>query len=116
MPNSSVDMSVTIKGPLFSERIDATVKRAMVEEVLDKVDERVTRVPKSPKRGRANNTVEAHRADQGTDQQLEIDSTLNWPRTVGRSWLQYNTNAIKKLAPNVIRKAGRRIAQELGGN
>jgi len=38
-----IEVTGTVKGPLFSQRIDETTKRVIVEEVLDKIDERVTR-------------------------------------------------------------------------
>lgn len=110
-----IEVTATVRGPLFTQRIDETTKRVMVEEVLDKVNERVTRVPRSPKAGRKNNTIEARRQDREAEVALGITSTLNWPRTKGAAWLRYNIGAIKKIAPNVIRKAGRRLAEELGG-
>ena len=110
-----IEVTGTVKGPLFSQRIDETTKRVIVEEVLDNIDERVTRIPRSPNLGRKNNTIESRRQDREPEVALGITSTLNWPRTRGTAWLRYNVGAIKKLAPNVIRKAGKRLAEELGG-
>jgi hypothetical protein len=116
MANSQLNIDVKIKGPLFDKRIDDTVKAAMLDEVFEKVDARVARIPRSAKLGRKNNTISSYRKDAGLEQTDTIESTLNWPRTTGRSWLGHNMAAIRKMAPNVIRAAGRRIAKDLGGN
>ena len=110
-----LDIQVNIKGPLFATRIDEATKRVILEDVFDKVDQRVMRQPRSPKLGRKNNTLEARRTDRGREASLTVTSTRHWPRTKGTAWLRYNIGAVKKIAPNVIRKAGRRLAEELGG-
>jgi hypothetical protein len=111
-----IRLDIDLKGPFFSKHIDDETKHALYVEVLDKVDQRVMRQPRSPKLGRKNNTLESRRREAQGEVAQDIESTLNWPRTRGTSWVGYNMNAIRKLAPNVIRAAGRRIAAELGGS
>lgn len=116
MPGDAFDLTVTVKGPLFSEKVDAVIKAAVIEEVLDKVEERVLRSPsRRASLGRRNNTIGTMREESGDTQELTIDSTRVWPRTKGGAWFRYNARAIRKLAPNVIRKATRRIVEDLGG-
>ncbi len=109
-------LDVDLKGPFFSARIDDVTKRAIYGEVLDKVDERLMRQPRSPKAGRKNNTLSSKRRESSDEVAQDVDTTLNWPRTKGTAWVGYNIAAVKKLAPHVIRAVGRRIATDLGGS
>ena len=113
---TDIQVDVQLKGPFFGKRIDEETRQTIYAEVLDKAEERLMRQPRSPKLGRKNNTLSAKRYGRGEDYSLDVDSTLNWPRTKGTAWTSYNIAAVRKLAPNVIRAAGRRLAQSLGGN
>jgi len=108
-------VNVVIRGPLFSSRIDEVTRQAIVGEVIDKAEQRVMRKARSPKPGRKNNTLSARRHQREAEQAVTFDTTLNYPRTSGVSWARYNLGVLRKLAPNVVRAAGRRIARELGG-
>jgi len=112
---ADVRIDVDLKGPFFAARIDDATRRAIVGEVLDKAEQRMMRRARSPKAGRKNNTLSSRRHQSAAEQSVSVDTTLNYPRTKGTSWLRYNVGAVRKLAPNVIRAAGRRIARELGG-
>jgi hypothetical protein len=113
---ADVDFNFTMRGPLFEKNVTDEVRHAIVGEVLDKVDQRVMRKARSPKLGRKNNTLSSKRMEQRKgEQSLQVDSTLNYPRTRGTAWVKYNVAMVRKLAPNVIRAAGRRLAQQLGG-
>lgn len=112
---ADVEIDVVLRGPLFSARIDEATKRAIVGEVIEKAEKRVMRTPRSPKAGRKNNTLSARRHQQQAAQSVTFDTSLNYPRTTGSAWSRYNLGVLRKLAPNVVRAAGRRIARELGG-
>lgn len=113
---ASLEVKTTLKGPLFSTNLDGAAKRAVREELVDKVEERVLRVPRSPKLGRKNNTLSSRQFSSANEESMEVDSTLNWPRTKGTAWLAYNLGAVRKMAPNVVRAIARRLAQEAGGS
>lgn len=113
---ANMQVKTTLKGPLFSSNLDGAAKRAVREELVDKVEERVLRVPRSAKLGRKNNTLSSRQFGNNEEQSMEVDSTLNWPRTSGRSWLAYNIGTVRKMAPNVVRAIARRLAQEAGGS
>lgn len=117
-----VQISIDLKGPFFEARIDEATKRVIYDEVIDKVEQRWRRQPRSPKPGRKNNTLSYRRSESRDEVILAVDTTLNRPRTTGSAWVkywagsEYNQGVIRRLATNVIRKAGKRIAAELGGS
>ena len=77
-----------------------------MSEAVDTVMERPLRVRKSRQgAGIRNNTLRGERRGlSGT-----VTSTLNNPRQTGASWLSYNIAAIRKMLPNVMKKAVQRI-------
>ena len=105
----SVDITVKLTGPLFSKSVDAVVKRAIVEEALDKVDERMERSARGRGEGRKRNTVTRERRDLV----LSVNSTLIRPRTTGRAWTSKNMGIIKAMTPRVLRKVAQRAAEGL---
>lgn len=112
MAGRSIDLNVTISGPLFSKRIDPVVKRAIVEEALEKIEERMVRSARSGgvnALGRRRNVVTQRR--QNLD--LHIESTLRNPRQTGRAWGDKNMAIIKAMTRNVLNKATQRIVGEL---
>jgi len=113
MVDVRVDMD--LKGPFFGANVTDEVRESILSEVLDKVEQRAMRTPRSPKAGRKNNTLSSKRHEQAAAMSLSIDSTLNRPRVTGGAWVKFNIGMIRKLAPNVVRAAGRRLAQRLGG-
>ncbi len=100
-------VAVTLKGPLFEKKIDAVVEKAIVEEALKKVDERVQRGGKGL--GARRNIV----SRKLTGLELTVDTTKIRPRTKGTSWQKKNLQIIKRMVPNVVRKTALRIASEL---
>lgn len=108
---TAIDVRVTLKGGLFSKGIPPVVERALKEEALAKVRERINRPYRGKRLGRARNIVTP------TEQELTLreDSTLIPPRTKGTSWQRKNVAIVKSMAPRVMKKAAQRIAEEMGG-
>lgn len=107
---TAIDVNVTLKGKLFTKKIDDVVKRAIVEEVLVKVDERFGRARQGRGLGAQRNTITRQR--RGLE--LEVRSTRVWPRTKGTAWTRKNIGTIKSMSGRVARKAATRIVEELG--
>lgn len=85
------------------------------EQARDTIVTRLMRPP--PKKGRGkrkglppgagviNNTLTPTMQGSGAT----IDSTLNFPRTVGSAWTSYNAVVFKAMAPSVVNKMIERI-------
>ena len=106
-------VNVTIKGPLFSKRIDKVIQQQIMQEAMPKFEKRVRR--KGRKIGRKRNPIGPGRLTLGGGVTMELESSLNWPRTTGSTWTSKNVAAIKPMAPRVLRKLAREITRELGG-
>jgi hypothetical protein len=131
-------VTVTIRGPLFSKKIDQVVKDAIVAESLLKIQERVERPGR--RLGRKNNRLSSRR----NALVLDVASTLRDPsvtrqripsfgsgrgrrpnpqfnpRSRGTAWVrkhvgggQYGKGIIGAMAPAVLRKTAQRIIGEL---
>lgn len=108
-----MDISVQLTGPMFTKEAKPVVEKALGEEALRKISERMERSARSGGKkalGRRRNTI----TQTQNGLVLDIDSTLIWPRTKGSSWYRKNERIITAMTKNVLRKAGRRIAEELG--
>jgi hypothetical protein len=103
---SAIDINVTLKGHLFEKKIDETVKKALVQEVLVKVGERMDRQGKGL--GAKRNRITKK---QAAELELLVESTRIWPRTKGTAWTRKNIAIVKAMAPRVMRKAAQRIAE-----
>ena len=103
-----MNISVTISGPLFRKKVDAVVKAAIVEEVLEKIGQRMERGGKGL--GARRNVV-SHRI---AGLAMEVETTRRFPRTRGAAWARKNVGIVRGMAPNVLRKTALRIVEELG--
>ena len=104
---TQIQVSVTLKGPLFSKKIDQVVKAAMIEETLEKIGQRMERGGKGL--GAKRNII----SRQTAALEMGVQSTRHFPRTRGTAWTQKNVAIVKAMAPRVLRKAALRIAGEL---
>ena len=103
---------ITVRGPLFTKRIDKTVEQAIIKEAMDKFGERVRR--KGRKIGRKRNPIGEGKLTKGRGEvKLELETSLNYPRTTGRSWQRKNIAAVKAMRGRVLRKLAKRIVGEL---
>lgn len=109
----NINATVTLKGPLFEKKIDDVVKKAIIEETLQKVNERMGR--KGPQgSGGKGLGVKRNIVDRKlTGLELKVDTTKIRPRTKGTSWQRKNVSIIKAMVPRVVRKTAQRIASEL---
>jgi hypothetical protein len=110
--SASIDVTVTVSGPLMKARLNDNLKRAVYEEAFAKFEERINRRPgPRARRGRGlgmlRNTVTSERSDLT----LIETSTLIWPRTKGRAWTAKNIGIVKSMAPRVIRKVVARMLE-----
>ena len=109
----SLTLDVTIKGPLLTKKIDAVVKKAIVEETLQKISERLGRKGAQGSGGKGLGVKRNIVDRQLSDIELTVDTTKIWPRTKGTSWNRKNVAIIKSMAPRVLRKTAARIVSEL---
>ena len=105
---SQIQVHVTVKGPLFTKKLDSLVRNAMYEEAVEKITARMERGGKGL--GARRNVVTTRRLDPLTG---EASSTLHRPRTKGTAWTRKNVAIAKAMAPRVLRKAALRITSEL---
>jgi hypothetical protein len=109
---STLDVTVTLKGPLFSSNLINRNRRALQEEVIRKVGERMNR---RGQRGSGGKGLGVERnvvtQEQRSELELLVESTRRWPRTKGTSWQRKNIGIVKSMAPRVLRKAALRIAE-----
>ena len=103
----NLTVAVNLKGPMFTKKIDDVVKKAIVEETLKKIDERVQRQGKGL--GARRNVIDR----KLTGLELTVDTTKIRPRTKGTAWQRKNVSIIKAMAPRVARKTALRIVGEL---
>lgn len=118
----SVKFDVRQSGRFFTANMSQTVERAVQEEVLRKVAERLERSAKTRRSkgrvlvGQARNTVTV------ASRELEVSatSTLKAPRNKGTSWSRkhlggppFGKGIVGAMIPNVARKTANRIVQEL---
>lgn len=120
----NVQFDVALSGPIFSPGIDETIKRVIVDETLNKVDERIERSSKARRsKGRILVTNPKNRVTRRRqDLTLEATTTLIGRRNTGRSWVRkhlgspgYGKGIIGAMLPRVLRKTARRLAEEMGG-
>lgn len=112
---------VTATGPFFTKLITPTVKAAIVEETLNKVDERMARSAAATRSkghvlvANPRNRVTRSRADLT----WQASSTLLSLRRKGTSWIEkhvgsrYGKGIIPAMLPVVIRKTADRIIGDL---
>ena len=106
------NVSVTLRGPLFTKRIDKVVEQQILDQAMPKFEKRVRR--KGRKIGRKRNPIGPGKLTRGGGVTLVMESSLNNPRTTGRAWTRKNVAAVKAMAPRVLRKLAKGLTQELG--
>jgi hypothetical protein len=117
-----LNITVTLRGPLFTKKIDATVKKAILTEGLERIGKeldiktaRLIRRPLTHKKGAGlgakRNPV--HRKTAGIVMDI-ISRIGKYPRMSGRRWTENNMVAIYRMAPRMLRKIANRIVSELG--
>lgn len=109
---------VTLRGPLFEKKINKTIERQIITQAMAKFEKRVRRPSKKAQKriGFKRNPINRGDLHLGRGVAMELHSPTNWPRTTGYAWTNANIAAIKRMAPNVLRKLAREIVAELGGS
>lgn len=108
-----VDIKVNIKGlPELERKLDGDfLVHPAVDEAVQKIMDRPLRVRKRGQgAGIRNNALSATREGLSA----RVQSTLRHPRRTGAAWTRYNIAAMRKMAPNVLRAAARRIEGTFG--
>lgn len=142
---TSLDVSVTLRGPLFTKDVRAVVEAAIVKEVFEKATA-IIEVPSARARKRLGfrrNKLRHTRSGLVLDEFSTVagpesfkkpkplhprgrgtgtprpgwqEKVRNYnPRRSGKTWASKNINRLKYALPNQARATGKRIAAELGG-
>lgn len=104
----SVTMDVKLRGPMFEGKISSKVERAILEEGVEKIGQRMERGGRGL--GAKRNTIT--RRVRGR-MESEARSTRRAPRTKGTAWLRKNEQVGKAMAPRVLRAVAKRIVSEI---
>jgi len=117
----SISVQVTVRGPLFSKKIDKVVKDAMIQKCFKDVDKRLSRPP--PKRkallGMRRNPVKTRLETVAATNQIiklhfeHVESRFHSPRRTGKAWVRKNIGIIKSIVRNTIKAVANQIASEL---
>ena len=121
--------NVILRGPLFEKKINTVVKRALVQQCMERLDKEMTIKTERLKRkggkwpsgrrkglGAKRNIVTAEKAFGMTVAQelkLTIESTTKSPRTKGTMWVRKNVAWMRKMAPRILKKAANQVVGEL---
>ena len=112
-----IALKVTVKGPLFSKKIDAVVKAAMIDECMKEIDKRLSRPPPKKKLGMMRNPVKTRMGTgMGQDATLafeHVESQFHSPRRTGSSWVKKNIGIIHSVARRNLKAVANRIVREL---
>lgn len=114
-----IAVNVTLRGRIFEGKAGATIKRAIYDEALVKINERMTRKGSQGSGGSGigvkRNIISSKL--RGDLNELLISSTrggrAHWPRTQGTFWQRKNIAITKAMAPRVIRALAKRIEADL---
>lgn len=116
----AIDITVKVNGGIFSKNIPESVRNSLREEVLLKVNQRMTR---QGARGSGGKGLGVQRNTVGSFVDISaltmtVESTHggkeHWPRVKGTAWQRKNIGIIRAMAPRVLRKAADRIVAEMG--
>lgn len=105
----SVSITATVTGPFWTKSASNVVARAIEEQILDKVSERMKRGGKGL--GAQRNVLRFQRVNR---RELVVTSSRNFPRTKGTAWVRKNTGYARAMSRTVTGAAVRQIAQEMG--
>jgi hypothetical protein len=113
----SMNVNVTLRGPLFTKKIDATVKKVILEEGIERIGKEIIdkteRLKRSRKKGLGAKRNPVDRDTRGLT--MTVTSQVGkWPRMSGGKWTYKNIGIIKGMAPRVMNKIAQRIVSELG--
>lgn len=116
---SAIEVKALFKGGIFTKEIEPLVQKQITHEVIEKLEERMTRKGTQGSGGRGlgvqRNVVTAERKGFAV---LEVKSTVggkeHWPRTTGSKWQGKNIGIIRSMSPRLVNAAARRIVEELG--
>ena len=109
----SISVQVTVRGRIFAKNISGEVKKAIINESLEKIDKRLSRRPPRKKLGMMRNPVKTRMDAHALKLHFEhVESRFHSPRRTGKAWLRKNIAIVKAMAPRVLRKTAARIIGE----
>ena len=113
----SMNVNVTLRGPLFTKKIDNTVKKVILDEGIERIGKEIIDKTERLKRkkvggmGAKRNPIDR----RTTGLAMTVTSSVGkWPRMSGGKWTYKNIGIIKGMAPRVMNKIAQRIISELG--
>lgn len=122
MADPMFDLHVSVRGGLFNRNVPESVRRAVVEEAVDKVGARLVRKGSMGSGGRGlgvrrkhNQPIRQIRRDALVVETISPRGRAHWPRLKGTTWLRKNARIAKAMGPRVLRKTAERIVAEMGG-
>lgn len=110
-----MNIKVTVKGPLFNKKISDVVENAIIEEALNKIEDRLSRKGAQGSGGRGLGVQRNEITNARTRLELRVFSSRKFPRTKGTAWQRKNVAIVRAMAPRVLRSVAKRTASELGG-
>lgn len=112
----AIQVSVKVNGGIFEKNIPETVRTALREECLLKINDRMSRKGAQGSGGRGlgvqRNIIGSYVDITGLT--LRVESSRIFPRTTGWSWQRKNIAIVRAMAPRVLKKAADRIVTEMG--
>lgn len=139
----SVTLNATLKGPLFSKKIDKAVQERILVRVFDRVEEVIANPSKkSQKRlGFRRNKLTPRKHPLVFEMSSTLAGPARWkkprqsgprrkgtprpkwqervpeynPRRTGVTWQRTNENRARKIIPNALRKYTQEMVAELNG-
>ena len=102
-----LEVSVKLKGGLFTGGIPRRVERIIIDETLTKISTRLQRKGKGI--GEQRNTTTLNRDGL----KVSMASTLKSPRTTGSSKRSKSIAITKSMAPRVMNATAKKIAEEM---
>ena len=123
----SMNVNVTLRGPLFTKKIDKVVKAALLDECMkriqkeeqiktDRLVHKRTKYPSGRVKslGAKRNPITREMVfGQSNLIAMRFTSPTRFPRTKGTKWVAKNMAWIRAMAPRVLKKAAARMVSEL---
>lgn len=139
----SVTLNATLKGPLFSKKIDSVVKERILVRVFDRVGETIANPSKKAQKrlGFRRNKLTPRKHPLVFEMSSTLAGPPRWkkprkssvrrrgtprpgwqekvpdynPRRTGKSWQAMNENRARKIIPNALRKYTAEAVAEMNG-